>query len=747
MMAPHRSNFLATYFHRCWRAPDFRALLLLTLIWLIFFWRLVLPVGDSRLSFVSGDFSAQNYAFSVYQYERLSAGEIALWNPYNYGGSPFLADVQASVLYPPRLLSMALTALFDGEWRYESLQIETLLHTLLTAWLAYAFLRRLTLGQRGSCRAAFAGAIVWALGGFLSGYPQLQSVILAAACWLPLQLLGALEATREPRRMDARWLAISGLALALSVLAGHPQTTFFSAYLWLAFYIYRCWRARIAWPLALRALLLLALYTLALSAVILLPALEFQLASARTSLTYADKANGFPLRDALQFVLPGAISQWSPLYFSAIGFALALFALWRRVPSSLFWGGTAGVAWLLSLGGNGFLYPLLYRILPGLSLFRQQERAAIIVAFAASVLVTLAISDFHEGTRRRLTPRGFLALLVILAVMLILAVSETGATHLAWQSAVFIAAAFLAFYWQERAPSPVTHLLLIILLIELFLFHLDNPNYSSLSAEAHLPGLATALRHSAQETGYDLPARVDGVAGLGGNFGAAYALADIRGISPLYLRGPHAIIDQDPSINPIAWELFAVSHVFHDWRELPLPTESSRIVAAQEGIVYVHRLANPRPFAQFVPRYTLSASAEDAITTLGNYGVGELRNLAILEATPTNLPQSNAAALYASAEVRHFSPERIEVDLATPTDALLSLALPFDGNWQARIDGDGLPLQRAYGALTAVVIPGGSRSLILSYAPRSYYIGGLISALAWAGMLGGIVFQIRRRRR
>ena len=615
-----------------------------------------MPVGDSRLSFVSGDFSAQIYAYSVYQFERLQAGEIALWNPYNYGGSPFLADVPASVLYPPRWLSMALSASFAGDWHYESLQIETLLHTLLTSWLAYAFLRRLTLGQRGSCRAAFAGAIVWALGGFLSGYPQLQSVILTAACWLPLQLLGALEATREPRRLDFRWLTISGLALALSVLAGHPQTTFFSAYLWLAFYLYRCGRARIPWPLALRALLLLALFTFALSAVNLLPALEFQLASARTSLTYADKANGFPLRDGLQFVLPGALSLWSPLYFSVIGFALALYALWRRVSGGLFWGGAACVAWLLSLGGNGFLYPLLYRILPGLSLFRQQERAAVIVAFAASVLVTLAISDFHEGTRGKLAPKGFLVLIIILAVMLILAVSETGATLLALQSAGFIAVAFLAFYWQERAPSPVTQLLLVFLVIELFLFHADHPNYSPLSGEAQLPGLATALRHSAQETGYALPARVDGVVGLGGNFGAAYALADIRGISPLYLRGPHAIIDQDPSINPTAWELFAVSHVFHDWRELPVPTETSRIVAAQEGIVYVHQLADPRPFAQFVPRYTLSVSAEQAITTLGNYDVGELRNLAILEATPANLPESNAAALYASAEITHFSP-------------------------------------------------------------------------------------------
>ncbi len=731
---------------RLWRNGDARALLLLALLWLIFFWRVLLPVGSARVSFVSGDFSAQNYAFSVYQFERLRAGEIALWNPYNYGGSPFLADVQASVFYPPRLLSMSLTALLGGGWRYESLQVETLLHTLVTSWLAYAFLRRITLARRGSRLGALAGALVWAYGGFLSGYPQLQANIMAAACWLPLQLLGALEATRKRGHIAYAWLALSGLALALSALAGHPQTTFFAAYLWLAYFTHLCWRARVGWRRVLVALVGLAVLAFALSAIILLPAAEFLQSSARASLTYADKANGFPLRDWLQLMLPGALSQWSPLYFGALGFTLALYALWRRLPGSGFWGGAAVVALLLSLGGNGFLYPILYRILPGLALFRQQERVAVLVAFAAAVLVALVLIEIRDGARARLSRRGLAGLVAILGGALLLAALETGAIATALQSAAFIAAALLAFYWKERAPAQIANMLVALLLAELLIFHAVNPNYSPLRSDGQLPGLAIALRHSAREMGYAQPARVDGVAGLGGNFGAAYALADIRGISPLYLRGPQVIIYQDHSINPIAWELFAVSHVFHDWRELPVPTAASRVVAAQEGIVYAHQLANPRHFAQFLPRYMVAESGEDALATLVDLAAGELREVAILE-TPLALPASNAAALYASAEVTDFAPERIELALAVPADALLSLALPYDGNWRARVDGAALPLQRAYGALTALVIPGGARALVLTYAPLSYHIGALISAIAWAGLLGTLALRIARRRR
>ena len=141
----------------------------------------------------------------------------------------------------------------------------------------------------------------------------------------------------------------------------------------------------------------------------------------------------------------------------------------------------------------------------------------------------------------------------------------------------------------------------------------------------------------------------------------------------------------------------------------------------------------------------VTESGEDALAALADIDTGELRELAILESLPA-LPASNAAALYASAEVNHFAPERIELALAVPADALLSLALPYDGNWRARVDGVAVPLQRAYGALTALVIPGGARALVLTYTPLSYHIGALISAIAWAGLLGGLALRIVRRR-
>ena len=93
---------------------------LLLALWLFFFWRLFTPVAADQASLRQGDFSGQFVAFGAYQFQRLSQGQIPLWNPWNNAGMPFLADPQTAVFYPPRLLTIALANLFGG-WSYHAL--------------------------------------------------------------------------------------------------------------------------------------------------------------------------------------------------------------------------------------------------------------------------------------------------------------------------------------------------------------------------------------------------------------------------------------------------------------------------------------------------------------------------------------------------------------------------------------------------------------------------------------------------
>ena len=76
-----------------------------------------------------------------------------MWNPYTYGGHPFLADVQAAVFYPPANLLLALTLPWtDPAVRLYFLQVEAIVQVALAGVFTCLLAARLT-GSR------WAGAI------------------------------------------------------------------------------------------------------------------------------------------------------------------------------------------------------------------------------------------------------------------------------------------------------------------------------------------------------------------------------------------------------------------------------------------------------------------------------------------------------------------------------------------------------------------------------------------------------------
>ncbi|HQA69479.1 MAG TPA: hypothetical protein PK801_14230, partial [Aggregatilineales bacterium] len=360
---------------------DLAAVLLLTLLWALFFWRALTPNPANQVSYPEGDFSGQFLTFAIYQARRLLAGEIPLWNPYNMAGHPFLADTQAAVFYPPRLLTIAASQ-FTGGFTYATLQAEALLHYWIGAVLMYLFVRRLT----ASYLAGLVSALTLTFGGYQTGYPPLQLAILEAGVWLPLALLGLTRASEQPGGWNLRWLAVSGLALGLSLLAGHPQTTLFFLYVLIAYGIYRAVGAGIGWlPMGLGIAGVVAL-GFGLAAVQIVPGLEYMRLTIRSEMGIDALSGGFPFRDLVVLVLPNVVTLWSPLYSGVAALALAGVAVWRRERGAYFWAVVVLVALVLSFGGATILYRIVYLFAPGASWFRGQERAAYVVAHGIAIL-------------------------------------------------------------------------------------------------------------------------------------------------------------------------------------------------------------------------------------------------------------------------------------------------------------------------------------------------------------------------
>ncbi|MBE2182551.1 MAG: YfhO family protein [Anaerolineae bacterium] len=721
---------------------DAAAVAALILLWLFFFWRLFTPISADQASLKQGDFSAQFVTFAAYQYERLSNGEIPLWNPYNNGGFPFIADTQSAVFYPPRLATIALAKL-SGGWSYHALELEMTAHVLAYTLMMYAFVRRLTSNRKGSVAGGLTAAVIAGYGGFLSGYPPLQLALLEACIWLPMGALGLLEAARgdQPRY---RWLAVTGVALGLSWLAGHPQSSYFLTLFYLCYFAYLVYAHRWRWTVFIGGTAIFGALAFGVAAIQLIPGLEYLPLTARADFTFDAKANGFPVQDLLQMLFPGILSLFSPLYVGFVALVLAIIAVWRKMPQAAFFAIVGFAALLWSLGENGALYPALYNLLPGLRFFRGQERAAFLVANCLAILGgsgLAALFSWHPakgdpGLQR--LQRGlrwcFLFTLAVLALIFVVWIGDQNGYkdalgHIAF-AAIIIGILWLALPIMITAKDRrLLWLIPIVVAFELFTVSWNAAStYDAISPEQQISITPPKVIESVLAD--DGTFRVDGFRGFGGNFGSMYGIQDIHGISPLFLSDARAIIEAGFP-NPRAWELFAVKYVFSDWNELPVASEVIDQGVDRFGAINVHELESPRPFAQIMFNVHEAESHEAAMQMLNDPSIN-LRSTLILAGSGDYIFDAGEPI---AAQIISFAPERIEIAANTTNDGLLSVALVYYPGWHAEIDGQQVPILRANGALSAIELPAGDHHVTFTYQPLSFTIGAIISLLTGLGLL------------
>ncbi|MCY3574678.1 MAG: YfhO family protein [Chloroflexi bacterium] len=733
---------------------DAQAIGALIVLWLFFFWRLFTPVAEDQASLAKGDFSGQFVAFGGYQYQRMTQGEIPLWNPYNNGGLPFIADTQAAVFYPPRWLTIGLSYHLGG-WTYNSLQLEMAFHVLMGSLLMYGFMRRLTRGSAYSPLAALIAALVIGYGGYLTGYPPLQLAVLEAAIWFPLMALGILEATRGAS-LSPQFLALAGVGLGMSWLAGHPQTSFLLTYLSGAYLAYRCYALRLGWRRFFLSMALFAAVSFGVTAVTMLPGLEYLQYTSRSGLGFAAKGHGFPFQDIAQFVFPGSVSQWSPLYVGLPALFFIAVALRQGPRESRFWLAVALLSLLHSLGDKGVLYDLTYNFVPGLRYFRGQERAAVLVAYSLATLTGLGMATLanmpNHAQRLRMLRYWLRFTCLLAAIALAVLVAWTvdsrawgGFVEVAARSAIVAAAAYIVLSRFAATPKIATFQVALVTLIvfELFAVNMDHPaNFDDKPHNEQLSMRAPRLVQQAlDDSNGGQPFRVDGFRGLRENNGSLYGLMDMRGISPLFLNWVGRLVFIDYVENPLAWELFAVNYVYSEKAQLSVETTIIDEGHDSLGAIYLHKLTDPRPFVMLMSDVAVANNNEWMMEYMGDIRFDEREKIVMQRAPRLPLP----ATASGQATVLSFAPEEIIIGVDSPDNTVLSVSLPDYVGWRARINDEPTEIIRAYAALMALEIPAGQHIITLSFAPTSYALGAAISALTWLCLCLLWLAGLRRR--
>lgn len=373
------------------------ALLLLAALDLLFFGPLVLHPGQVLYSdhsdLLAEHLPAKRFLVRSWQ----ATGEVPLWNPYSFGGSPFVHDVQVAAFYPLHLPLYLLPEDAIGP----ALSWLIVLHIFVAGAAMYALATYQGLGLAGSLVAAlgtmFAGK--WMLHLLAGGH-----YITSGLAWLPLVLLWLEQAVRQRSLVRATW---AGGAFGLLVLGTHPQWTFYAGLLvalWTlgpaleeAGYLGgpgtrsagRTARALGQW-LLLGAWT--ALVAAALAAVQLLPALEAAAQSTRAA-GVGPGGSAMTVLLAAAWMVGPALSSQPPnfMWDERGGFGLLWLALALLAPSlgSRRTRYQALVCFLLlafALGGANLLQGL-----PGFGAFRQPTRMFLVAAFPVAFLAGAAV--------------------------------------------------------------------------------------------------------------------------------------------------------------------------------------------------------------------------------------------------------------------------------------------------------------------------------------------------------------------
>jgi len=707
----------------------------------MFFWRVLTPQAADRLTFAEGDFTQHFYGFVQYHAQRWHSGTpFPQWNPYNYGGDPFSANVQFATFYPPRWLTLALLGA-DG-LSQDEFQWEVMAHYALASLTMFAFLGAAT----RSYTVGLLGSVLYAYSGYMVGYPMLQPSILSAMAWLPLILLGVQRSVYGAQGRALRWMLLASGGFALAILAGHPQTAVQIGYLSAAYLVFSAYRARLgAWPTLWRLLLLGGL-GLALSAVQVLPTLEFIRASYRvTTESYADKALGFSIQQWLQVILPSQFGLWSPLYVGVAGIVLGGAGVVSARGSARLWVLLIVLGLALSLGGGSFLYDAAYLGLPLASLFRQQERIANLVVFALIMLACEVLgrilrgqSDAEaQGWQRGLW--GFSGLGLGLALLLVglrgaQESADDGFIRVLLTTAFYGALLALWHGWQHASQAVIWQKampLLGIVVLDLFSLGSRSANFVPNTAEnlPHIPAIFAPLAAPMDGIAW----RVDGASGLRG-YSTLAGVADIYGTGPISLESMAQLrtlpVDR-------MWEVLSVRYV--STRDV-LPPGVEVVALGQDvndvGEVFtLYELADPRPLAHLV--YDVRTATDNpafARQIMSDPRVN-LREMAVTTAPlPFDLPVTPPAVRQVSG--LQTSPERWQMRVQTGADALLTLSLPQYNGWRATVNGTETPIIPTYAGLMGIPLRAGEHEVIVQFSSPTVQLGAVLSGLALALSLG-----------
>lgn len=746
-------------------------------------------LGGAFLVNPNSDQYLAGYAFREFAAQSLREGNgIPQWNPFQFGGMPYVAAMHGDVFYPTALLRLLLPTDIAMTWGM-------IVHMVLAGLFTFGFLRAVGVRVEAAC----LGALAYLMSGALASYPSpghdgklFVSTLLPAALWALTRVV------RDGRHGAGGALAI---VVGLAVLSPHPQLLQYLLLTAGCYAVWLTWRpfavltdsGAVAAPVptsqrAPRLALALAavLVGAGIGAVQYLPVREYVAWSPRAGGKGYEYATSFslPLEETINLYLPqfsGILEQYwgrngihfhseyvgaSVLVLAGLAFGGGL--LNRHRAHAWFWLGTLIVSLLWAWGSHTPFYQLVYAVVPGSRYFRAPSTVLYITAFSIAVLAAFGAERALAGRttmRYSLAWAGGALLVVLLAVsggFTNLALSQLGdaradaiaanapaVTAGAWRSAVAVVATLVALMAAARDRISVARaawLLMGIVTLDLWSVGRHYWRFSDRASAIYADDdIIRFLK--AQKT----PSRVIALP-LGENMAAhdpfmlgnALMVHGIRGVLGYHgnelgrYQQLYAKDDGYQSVaNPNFWSLTNARFFYTNAPGLPF--QGATLVAgpvrnAAGTMTYLYELPGDHPAAWVAPMRVVLDDATAKATVLNP--LFDMRRVAIfdsstvMETRPVNSPLP--APVDFEVRVTRYDPGAIDLKLLGPAPAGSTLVVSenFYPGWRATVDGSPATVGRADFTLLGVELPTGAQEVQLRFSSAPYQSGTLLTLLA-----------------
>lgn len=719
-------------------------------------------LGDTVNYFVA----ARDFAI-----EHIRNGELPLWNPHTFSGTPFVGVFQSAVFYPLAALHLVLSPA-------RAFSVEFALDVFLLGLFVFLWLRRWRLSWLACC---FAAAIVMFGGTASSRVLAGQLSVLGTFTWVPLVLLAVDHLAERPRR---EWVLVGIVGTSLALLAGHPPT-FFMAGAAIGLYsvplvLGSSERGRLVAVLAC-----IPVGAFLVTAVQLWTGLQVATEGARTQgLSYAAATSfSMPPENLLTLVAPGFFGDASRIatcfgrwwcwdvsaFIGCAALALAIhgaFAVRGHLRNRFLT--LAAILTIVALGRYTPVYAVLYDVLPGFQNFRAPSKfmffACLFVAGLAALGADHLLKDGDRDRRGGYATLGIASFVLALAAWQWLGVERLIAieppTH--WvaslESRRTFAGARLA-RWDALAAAPLLRAGFVLAAASVLLW---------LAPARRWPGLlligigAVELLAFAEQNHGSIPlldplkkrpqlAKIYAGAGetrvlerrLATNAAVAARGYNVWGYDPMFLqryaefiaftqgRDVAKLLDNNRGLQPDR---------FH-----PL-LSMLRVGFSAAGPIDG---ARPLPRVLLVRDYRVEASPEAVLAALDEPSFDPRRTV-ILEQLPTPPPEP-ATGPDGDIQVTDVSTDCIRIEAEVNAPAILLVTDAYAAGWHARaLPGsaqESYEVQRANAVLRAVPLEAGVHRFELVYAPLAFRAGAWVSGASSLALLALAGLRLRRRGR